>query len=356
MYKKYYNFFLKANRGIQHYSLGLHHYRSDAARLAFLDYGEASVCYTDGHNKISETQKLVAYYLKLTDPTQLFFSSSARESIYELLRSFDPEKELSILTSDSELYNFKELSQFLNQSWSSNIDQVRTLPFDNFEERFIEKIKCNSYDIIFISQVFFNSGMVLKNLTAIVEAVTDNKTMIIIDGQHAFMTFPTDLTAIEKRVFYLTHLQERTELEAGCSFLHVPKDFVGSNEKFNYSRHGTTINFSSLCRLNATLNLFYKENIFVENIYLHIQKLQENFRDHLLLIDHPFLTEKNILSIDYRYHGAFLTFAMPSTEHAKKLHDELCSKGIWTDYSFARLRFTFGLYQEECIDLKAMKN
>ena len=356
MYKKYYEFFLNANKGIQHYSGNLHHYWSDAARFALSDYWEDSISYTKDNNKILQTQKLIAHYLKLTDATQIFFSSSSHEALYELLRSFAPEKKISILTSDSELYNFEELSAFLNKNCSINIDKVRTLPFDNFEDRFIEKIKSNSYDIIFISQVFFNSGMVLKNLAAIVNAVTDNKTMIIIDGQHAFMTFPTDLKAVETKIFYLTHIKDGSELEAGCSFLYVPKNFVASNEYFNYSKHGHSMNFSSLYRLNATLDLFLKENITVENIYAHIQKLQGNFRDHLLLIDHPFLTEKNILSIDYNYHGAFLTFAMPSTEHAKKLHLELLSKKIRTDYTLARLRFGFGLYQEECIDLKAMTN
>lgn len=349
MYKKYYNALLEANREIQHYSGDLHLYWSDVAKQALLEYWEDSVHFIDNNIKITETQKLIAYNLKLSNPSRIYFSSNACDFIYDLLRSFDLDKKISVLTSDSELYNFEDLSKFLNKNSSTCIEKVKTLPFDNFEERFIEKIKNNSYDIIFISHVFFNSGMVLKNLKAIADAVTDNKTMLIIDGQNAFMTFPTDLSAVETKIFYLTHLEKKNELLGTCSFLHVPKNF-------DYLKHGTSINPTALYRLNATLNLFFKEKITVEKIHAHIQKLQWNFREHLFLIDHPFLTEKNILSVDYNYHGAFLTFAMPSPEHAKKLHDELRAKKIWTDYSFSRLRFGFGLYQEECIDLKAMKN
>ena len=86
----------------------------------------------------------------------------------------------------------------------------------------------------------------------------------------------------------------------------------------------------------------------------HIQKLQKNFRDHLMVIDHHYLTEKNILSVDYNHHGHFLTFAMPSPEHTKALHDELKDINIWTDYRGSRLRFGFGIYQNDCIDLRAL--
>lgn len=101
--------------------------------------------------------------------------------------------------------------------------------------------------------------------------------------------------------------------------------------------------------------MFKQENITVDKIHSHVQKLQNNFREHLFCIDHHYLLEKNILSVDYNYHGHFLTFAMPSPEHTKKLHDELNHYKIKTDYRTSRLRFGFGLYQDDCIDLSALK-
>jgi selenocysteine lyase/cysteine desulfurase len=230
--------------------------------------------------------------------------------------------------------------------------------------------------MIFLSHVFFNSGMVIKNLNAIVNAVKDNSTMIIIDGYHSFMAIPTDLSQIESRVFYLSGSYKYAQGGEGCCFLHVPKNsqyrplntgwFAGHTEltaagaSVNYPDNGfrfagSTMDFTAVYRLNAVLNLFKQDNLTVEKIHAHVQMLQHNFRQHLLSIDHSFLTEKNILSVDYNYHGHFLTFAMPSPEHTKKLHAELRSKKILTDYRGSKLRFGFGIYQNDCIDLSSMR-
>lgn len=230
--------------------------------------------------------------------------------------------------------------------------------------------------MIFLSQVFFNSGMALKNLEAIVSAVTNSETMIVIDGYHGFMALPTDLSKIESRIFYISGSYKYAQGGEGCCFLTVPKnsqyrplytgwfagisDLSGAGGSINYPDNGmrfagSTMDFSALYRLNAVLNLFQKDGVTVNQIHKHIQNLQNNFREHLLSIDHHYLTEKNILSVDYNHHGHFLTFAMPSPEHTKKLHDELRSHNIMTDYRAARLRFGFGMYQDDVIDLSSMK-
>lgn len=383
MYKKYYKRFLEANAGIQHYASHSHHYWPDITREAMLEYWDDSAKYVDdkwGHifeHKIPETQKLIADVLKLTDPNQIVFAPNTHEFVYRLLSCFDPKKKIKILTTDSEFYSFDRQVNRLSEDSLIEIEKVQTFPFDNFEKRFIEKIKTNSYDLIFFSQVFFNSGMAVKDLSAIISAVTDSNTMIVVDGYHGFMALPTDLSAIESRAFYLGGSYKYAQGGEGCCFLHVPKNkdyrplytgwFAGLSELavngggVSYPNNGqrfagATMDFSPLYRLNAVLNLFKKDGLSVEIIHAHIQKLQNNFREHLLSIDHHFLTEKNILSVDYKFHGHFLTFAMPSPEHTKKLHDELRSKNIWTDYRASKLRFGFGLYQNDCIDLSSMKN
>lgn len=382
MYKKYYQLFLKANEGIQHYASHSHHYWPDVTREAMLNYWDDSAKFVDDKwdyffsHKMPETQKLIASILKLSDPAQIVFAPNTHEFVYRLLSCFDPKNKISVLSTDSEFYSFDRQVNRLQEASLITIDKVETLPFDNFEERFIQKIKTNSYDLIFLSHVFFNSGMAVKNLKAIVEAVTNPKTMIVIDGYHGFMALPTDLSEIESRVFYLSGSYKYAQGGEGCCFLHVPKnsehrplytgwfaghaDLAGVGGNVNYPDNGfrfagSTMDFSALYRLNAVLNLFQKEQITVEQIHSHVQKLQSHFRDHLLSIDHHFLTEKNILSVDYNYHGHFLTFAMPSPEHTKKLHDELREHKIMTDYRGSRLRFGFGIYQNEVIDLSAMK-
>lgn len=382
MYKKYYSKFLAANVGIQHYASHSHHYWPDVTREATLLYWDDSAKFIDDKwnhifsTKLPETQKLIAEVLKLSHSEQIVFAPNTHEFVTRLLSSFDPAKKIKILSTDSEFYSFDRQVNRLSEAELIQIKKIEVNPFDNFEMRFIEEIKKNHYDMIFLSHVFFNSGMAVKNLEAIVDAVKDNQTMIVIDGYHSFMALPTDLSTIESRVFYLSGSYKYAQGGEGCCFLHVPKNcqyrplntgwFAGHSEltaagsSVNYPDNGfrfagSTMDFTPLYRLNAVLNLFKEENLTVETIHAHVQKLQLNFREHLLTIDHHYLTEKNILSVDYNHHGHFLTFAMPSPEHTKKLHDELRSHNIWTDYRGSKLRFGFGIYQEDCIDLSSMR-
>lgn len=381
MYKKYYSHFINANPQIQHYASHSHHYWPDVTREATLQYWDDSAKRIDDKwgyifgTKIPATQKLIAEVLNLSHPEQIVFAPNTHELLFRLLSCFEPKKTISILTTDSEFYSFDRQINRLAEDKMASVDKVSTHPFDDFEARFIEKITNNHYDMIFLSQVFFNSGMVVKNLKKIVDSVKETNTMIVIDGYHGFMAIPTDLKEIEDRVFYLSGSYKYAQGGEGCCFMASP---ISSTERplytgwfagfsalesdggnTGYSRDGyrfagSTMDFTALYRLEATLLLFKNEGLTVNKIHAHIQKMQNNFRNHLLEIDHHYLTEKNILSVDYNHHGHFLTFAMPSPEHAKKLHDELKSLNIWTDFRGSRLRFGFGIYQNDCIDLTAL--
>jgi len=381
MYKKYYSHFIAANPHNQHYASHSHHFWPDVTREAGLKYWDDSAKFVDDKwnhifgEKIPAVQKLIAEVLNLSNPEQIVFAPNTHELVYRLLSCFDPRKTISILTTDSEFYSFDRQVNRLEEDKLVSTDKIATQPFDDFEARFIKKITDNHYDMIFLSHVFFNSGMAVKNLKKIVESVKETNTMIVIDGYHGFMALPTDLSEIENRIFYIGGSYKYAQGGEGCCFLYSPPN---SNERplytgwfagfeslatdggnTGYSRDGyrfagSTMDFSALYRLESVLNLFKSEGLTVEKMHAHIQKLQKNFRDHLLEIDHHFLTEKNILSVDYDYHGHFLTFAMPSPEHTKALHDELRDINIWTDYRGSRLRFGFGIYQNECIDLRAL--
>lgn len=324
MYKKYYQDFLTKNSGIQNFRRFSPDYWADSSPLVQLESNEQMVF---------DTQKLIAHVLNLSNPKQIVFSSGPEELLHSLCDSFS-HKKMNILTTDSESFNFDE------QKFT--VIKVETSPFDDFKARFIEKINETHYDFIFFSQVFFNSGMVVDQLQDIVDTILETDTKIVIDGRQAFMTIPTNLLSIESRVFYLSGSRD-------LSFLHIPESFL---EKCRYKN--LLKDRSGLHHLHSVLSLFQKDNLTVERIHSHIKKLQTNFREHLLTIDHSFLTEKNIISVNYDYHGSFFSFAMPSLEHAKKLHSELYSKNIWTEYHLSRLHFGFGLYQEDCIDLKSM--
>ncbi len=358
MYKKYYSRFLTANPHIQHYASHSHHYWPDVTRAATLQYWDDSAKWLDDKwdyifsEKIPSVQKLIGDILNLSHPEQIVFALNTHEFVYRLLKCLSIKKDhiIKILTTDSEFYSFDRLVNRLNEEGGLELEKIATQPFDDFEKRFIEKIKNNHYDMIFFSQVFFNSGMAIKNLKTIIDNVTNKNTIIVVDAYHGFMALPTDLSLIEDRIFYISGSYKYAQGGEGCCFMSVPK-----NSDYSPIYTGSIMDFSALYRLEAVLKLFKTEGITVEKIHSIVQLFQKNFRDHLLEIDHHYLTEKNILSVDYNHHGHFLTFVMPSMEHAKKARDELRALNIINDFRGNKLRFGFGIYQNDCIDLTKLR-
>lgn len=384
MFKKYYSHFLKANEGIQHFACHSHHYWPDITRQAQLDYWDDTAKYVDekwGYffsTKIPETQTLIAEVLNLSTPGQITFASNTHELLFRIITCLDLNKKNKIITTDSEFYSFDRQANRLIETGNFEIIKVPTMPFDNFTERMISTINANpDCSMIFMSHVFFNSGMIAKNIDCIVQSIVRDETIFVLDGYHGFMAIPTDLSKLENRIFYLAGSYKYAQGGEGCCFLHFPKDnqhrplytgwFAGLSNLGSMSNSvdypsdglkfaGSTMDFTALYRLNAVLKLFKSEGITVSKIHQHIQSVQRNFIDHIIPLDHFYISEKNILNIDYKNHGHFFTFALPSNEIAKRLHDDLRNHKIYTDYRGSKLRFGFGLYHDGNYDLKYLKD
>ncbi|MBY0555059.1 aminotransferase class V-fold PLP-dependent enzyme [bacterium] len=378
MYKKYYQRFLEANKGIQHYAAHSHHFWPDVTRDATIQYWDDSAKMVDDKwnyifsTKIPAAQKLIAEVLHLHEPSQIAFAPNTHEFVYRLLSCFDLKKEIKVLTTDSEFYSFERQINRLSEDGNVKVDKVPTQDFSTFEDRFVEKIKSEHYDMIFLSQVFFNSGVAVQNLEKIVNAVKNPETMIVVDGYHAFMAIPTDLRYVQKRIFYIAGSYKYAQGGEGCCFMYVPPDFkmrprhtgwfagfsalAGKGGEVSYSADGfrfagSTMDFAALYRLIAVLELFKAEKITVQVIHDYVLKLQTNFRAKLAAAGHPVLNEKNILHLDFNKHGHFYAFETGANDIAKKIHDDLYTRSIRTDYRGSRIRFGFGLYQEESITI-----
>lgn len=381
MYKKYYQRFLQANPSVQHYAAHSHHYWPDVTRDATLQYWDDSAKYVDDKwthfftEKIPATQKLIADVLNLSKSEQIVFAPNTHEFVCRLFSCFDQKSKIKVLTTDSEFHSFdRQLNRFIEAD-AVQVDRVQTVPFATFESRLIQKIEQNDYDIIFISQVFYNSGFAIKNLNEIVKSVKSSKTLIVIDGYHGFMALPTDLSEIESRVFYIAGSYKYAQGGEGCCFMHVPVNcelrpsftgwfagFADLSEKkagpISYSTDGmrfagSTMDFSALYRLNAVLTLFKKDGLTSEVIHKHIQKLQQNFLAEIRKLKSNTLSEDRILKLDYAFHGHFFAFKLDSVPQTKETYDLLNQINIKTDFRGDRLRFGFGLYQNENIDLSA---
>lgn len=372
MYKKYYSKFLKANEGIQHYACHSHHYWPDVTYEAMIEYWNDSARLVDDKwnyilgTKVPQTQKLIADILNLNHPENICFASNTHELILRLLSTF--QKKIKILTTDSEFYSFSRQIHRLAELNLIELTVVSASPDNNFSERLIKEIEKNDFDMIFFSQVFFNSGLVVKNLEDIVEAIRNPETLIVIDGYHGFMAIPTDLSEIQDRVFYMAGSYKYAQGGEGCCFMTIPKGFnknpaitgwyAGFQDLENNSTAvtfnpdgsrfaGSTLDYTALYRLHAVLNLFKEQGLTVLEMHLYVQKLQNAFLNEIEKLNHPHLNRKNLILEDEQNHGHFFSFKLPDVEICNRLKKELRECNVITDSRKNILRFGFGIYQDE---------
>lgn len=380
-FKKHYQLFLNANKDVQHYASHSHHYWPDVTREAMLRYWDDSAKLVDDkwdyffNEKIPAAQKLIAEVLNLPNPKQIVFAPNTHEFVTRILSCLPKNKQLRILTTDSEFYSFDRQINRLAEDKSVFIEKVASQPFANFTERFSERIKSGEWDLIFLSHVFFNSGVVVERWQDLVQHVSSPETLFVVDGYHGFMALPTDLSKVASRIFYVAGSYKYAQGGEGCCFMTVPNDcslrpantgwFAGFSSltaaggEVTYSQEGyrfagSTMDFSALYRLEAVLKLFKKENITVEKIHQHVQRLQTNFLHDIANWKHPYaeyLNEKNLFKNKLSYHGHFLTFALLNASIVEKIHSDFVKQGIKTDCRGTAWRFGFGLYQDDHINL-----
>ncbi|MBT3424706.1 MAG: aminotransferase class V-fold PLP-dependent enzyme [Bacteroidetes bacterium] len=382
MYKKYYKSFLEANKGKQHFACHSHYYWPDVTRQAMLDYWDDSAKYVDAkwayfyQHKIPKVQSYIAQILNLDHPEQIVFAPNTHEFILRILSCFDNSKQVNILTTNSEFYSFSRQIDRLSELDNFQIDRIEFDSFDTFEERFIQAAQKKKYDLIFFSQVFFNSGIPIRSLDAIVNALASSESIIVIDGYHGFRSVLTDLKNIQDKAFYMAGSYKYAQGGEGCCFMHVPKGNImrpintgwfadlatlgqEKNKQVQYADDGnrfagSTMDFSSLYRLLSVFALFEKEGIDQNSIRTHIQKMQTAFLEEVAKYDHPLINKNNLLLDDLNKHGHFLTFKLENAEQVSKMAQLLNEHDIITDYRGDRLRFGFALYHDGQYDLSVL--
>ena len=372
MYKHLYRRFLEANPQQLHFACHSHHYWPDVSRDAHLQYWDDSAKYVDekwGYlfsQKIPHAQKLIAENLHLPNPEQIVFAPNTHELVFRLISALDWTKKVRVLTTDSEFYSFDRQINRLSEISQFEIVKVPTLPFETFHQRFEAELSQSSWDLIFVSHVFFNSGLVCDFKRFVAAAPTS--AMFVVDGYHSFMAVPTDLHSVAHRIFFLGGSYKYAQGGEGACFLTVPggtkhRPFytgwfaelsklsaVGNEvgyptDALQYA--GSTMDFSALYRLIAVLEKFKSEGLTVSKIHSVVQENQKFFLSELEKKNHPTLNAKNLISMDLDSHGHFLTFNMPSTDETKKQVEKMKAQGLITDSRGNRLRFGFGLYHDK---------
>lgn len=310
---------------------------------------------------IPEAQRHIASRLSLPDRPTITFGPNTHGFVVRLLSCLPAGKIPRVLTTDSEFMSFSRQIARLEEDNLLTVTRIPTEPFESFEDRFIDAASKGGHDLVFFSQVFFNSGFAVRDLSAVVRAVKSEETLVVIDGYHGFMAIPTDLSALSGRAFYLAGGYKYAMAGEGACFLHCPAAYgkrprntgwyagfgalesAGNDVPYasDGSRFfGATFDVTALYRFNAVQNWLAREGSSVADMLARVRACEKIFLDELDRLNASVCRSSLVVSDDTR-RGRFLAFRTP---RAGEIAQSLASRNIIVDHRADRLRIGFGIY------------
>jgi selenocysteine lyase/cysteine desulfurase len=375
MHQKLYSRFLSHLGDRLHFAAHSHHAWPDVSRDAHIRYWDDSAKWMDhkwAHifsEVMPHSQQTIARLLHLKNEKQIAFAPNTHELVMRLLSTFPNGKPIRILTSMNEFHSFRRQIQRMEESGTVQVDRVQAddLAVNRalFLDQLKQKLHAVDYDLFFISQVFFDSGLALTtdDLLELAQAAKP-ETVICIDGYHSFGALPVDWSRLEGRAFYLGGGYKYAQAGEGACFMVVPQGdwrpvytgWFAEMETLSGPKHhgiayptngsafaGSTFDPSGFYRFNAVWDHFQDQQITLAAIHAHVLQLQDRFIQGAA---HTLLKQERLMNAESP-RGHFLTYDLGSADRCAKIHALLESKGILTDYRGQRLRFGFGIYQSE---------
>ncbi len=310
---------------------------------------------------IPEAQSHIARQLSLPDPTTICFAPNTHEFVVRLHSCFP--KPPKILTTDSEFHSFARQHQRWQEAGEAEVSIVAAEPFESFGERFASAVRDGDHDLVFLSQVFFNSGFFVDSLAEVAEILQERETQFVIDGYHAFMALPISLAAIADQAFFIGGGYKYAMAGEGVCFMHCPPgklerptntgwfagfaELAGSGSGVPYAADGmrfagATFDASGLYRFNAVQTMLAEQGLTVAAIHTHVQALQQMFVEESKR--RRFSIGELIPGHEHSERGHFLTYR---SDRAASIYEELGKRDVVVDVRADRLRFGFGLYHDE---------
>lgn len=371
--RAHFSIFREAAPGRIHLAAHSHHFWPDAACSAHADAVQQAAHYADEKwgpvfdDLMPRVRRGIGRILNLPDASTLAFAPNTHELVCRLLSALPVTKQPRVLTTDAEFHSFERQIARLEEEDFVAVDRVAAEPNDTFAERLDEAARRGSYELIFVSHVFYNSGATCGDIAALAESVRSRETLFAIDGYHGFMALPTDLSGIAARTFYLAGGYKYAMAGEGACFMHCPPGYAprprdtgwfagfgaltdSASAGVAYAEDGSrflgaTFDPSGLHRLAAVFEWMADIGLSVEAIHAHVLTLQARF---LNAVDaagiQPLRNARLVTPIGTRERGHFLCYETPE---AASIHARLTSAGILTDVRGPRIRFGFGCYHTE---------
>jgi kynureninase len=356
-----------------HLAAHSHHYWPDAACRAHQEAVHQAAHHADDkwsfvfEDLIPRVRHGVGRILNLPDATTVAFAPNTHELVCRLMSALSLAHKPRVLTSDAEFHSFERQIARLAEEDLVAAERVAAEPADSFAERFHAAARRGGHDLIFVSQVFYNSGATCGDVAAIIQSVPSPDTFIAIDGYHGFMALPTDLAAVAARIFYVAGGYKYAMAGEGACFIHCPPGYAprprdtgwfagfdtlsgGASGQVAYGPDGSrflgaTFDPTALHRLAAVFAWMDEIGLSVAAIHTHVLGLQDLFlaRVEAAAID-PLRRARLVTPVATAERGHFLCYEIPD---AGSIHARLAKAAIVTDVRGTRIRFGFGCYHTE---------
>lgn len=370
-YKQHFSRFIGAAPNRIHLAAHSHHYwpdvSFDAQQQAWLDAArDADRKWETVFGEVwPKAQAHIARLLNLGDPATVVFAPNTHSFVLRLLSCLPAGRPPRVLTTDGEFHSFSRQIARLEEDGLAAVERVPTEPFATFADRFRSAASRGGHDLVFFSQVFFNSGHVVTDLASIAASVPDRDTLIAVDGYHGFMAMPTDLRPVQDRVFYLAGGYKYAMAGDGACFMHVPPGYGARPRDTGWyaafgalAAHqqgvpyapgggrflGATFDQTPIYRFNAVMDWLDREGVGPAAIRARAHDLQQRLVAALHRMPGlPLSPAQLLVPVDAPDRGQFLTFRTPD---AGRIHDRLMQVDVVTDHRGDRLRIGFGLYHD----------
>jgi selenocysteine lyase/cysteine desulfurase len=360
--------FLGADPGRLHFAAHSHHPWPDATRAAQLQAWDDAARWMDAKWEAAvlgpvwrEAQGHVARHLRLPDPATVVFAPNTHEFAVRILSALPLGRPPRVLTTDGEFHSFARQAARLEEEGLVAVTRIPAEPGSDCLPRLVEAARGDRFDLVWASEVLFGTGFALDGAAAAL-AEAAGEAAVVIDGYHAFLARPVDLSAVAHRVFWLAGGYKYAMAGEGCCFLHCPPGwlprpratgwFAGfaalsqAGGAVGYAADGrrflgATFDPSGLYRLNAAMRWLEGVGVNAAAVRAHAHALQARFAAGLAGAPLGLDPARLAVPLEETRRGNFLAFEL---EEAGAAQARLAAAGVVTDHRGRRLRIGFGLH------------
>jgi selenocysteine lyase/cysteine desulfurase len=306
-----------------------------------------------------EAQRHIAAELNLPDPATIVFAPNTHELLVRLVSATRP-RPLRVLASDGEFHSFRRQAARWVEAGTIVLETVAASG-DDFAERFLARARAGGHDLIFVSHVMFESGIVFDRIAELAALADRAGPWVVIDGYHAFMAFEVDLGAVGDRIFSLAGGYKYAMAGEGVAFMHAPPGFgerpeisgwyaafdelvlkpAGVGFPADARRFlGATFDPSGLYRFNAVQRMLAEQGLTTRSINEHVGALRARL---LVNIEGTPLAGAQLLNPPGVRQARFLAFRSPDAAY---WYRQLAKVNVVTDVRGDVIRIGLGLYHD----------